>query len=467
MLLLPVIVLLPFVSIVPMLLVDRRHSYKISLIASSINLLLIAVAAFFAYTQGTAGASFSIPYITSLGISFTLQITGLSLLLVIMTGIVFFACSVVAEYFIGKGERLYNIIFMAAEGASLGVFLSGNLFLFYVFWEIAEFMMFFIIFLYGGYARRYAAVKFIIYSLVSSLLLLIGIILLYSNTHTFDIASLSLSTSSIPINVQFAITILLVLAFMIKMPIFPLHTWLPDAHTEAPTTGSMILAGVLLKFGGYGFLLLFYLIRPATHVAYYLAILFGFSAIYAALSAFRQTNIKRMIAYTSITDMSIIAIGVASINLLGSSGAVYAMLNHGLAISLLFLIAGTLDELYGTLEISKIKGIIRSFPGLAYLFIAGVVAAIGIPMTAGFIGDLLIFIGAMEAFGLAGIFALAAIFIMGVFLFWTIDRMFLSQKVTAPYNTLSANIIRAGVFLMVMTVLFGLFPFVFIIAPSL
>ena len=457
---LPLVILVPFVFAGLSLLINRRNLGTLSIISSILTFILVIAIIYQAFTYGIGSVSFNSEYIPSLGIGLHLQVTDLTLILVLMTSIVFLSASVVGTYFIEKGERIYGFIFLVAEGASIGLFLSANLFLFYVFFEIAEIMMFFIIFVYGGYDRRYASIKFIVYSLVASLLLLVGIMVIYANVtpHTFDINQIAAEAGSMPVGAESLAMLLLLIAFMIKIPVFPFHSWLPDAHTEAPTTGSMILAGVLLKFGGYGLLLIFLMLPLASHYGLYLAALFGFSAIYAAFVAMRQGNIKRMIAYTSITDMGIVALGVTAGNVLGTSGAIYAMLSHGLAVSLLFLVAGTLDELYGTLEISKIKGVMRLFPSLSYLFIIGVFAVVGLPLTSGFVGDLLIFFGAFNRFGIEGIIPIVSLVLMGGFLFWMIEKMFWGPKHSEAYKALEKKVIYGGLLLLAATFILGILP---------
>lgn len=457
------IVLVPFLALIPLMVAERRHSYTISLAASLISFILTIYSLCVFYSGGAASLSFSQLYIPQLNISFGLQVNQYTMILLTMTSIVFLAASIVGKYFIGAKERLYNVIFLIAEGASLGVFLASSLVFLYIFWEISEVMMFFIIFLYGGYNRRYASIKFILYSIISSLLLLIGIMLLYSSLHTFDIQSIIAQSSSIGAGTQMLVMILFVISFMIKMPAFPLHTWLPDAHTEAPTTGSMILAGVLLKFGGYALLLMFLMLPLASAYTSYLFLIFLFSTIYSAFVSMRQTNIKRLIAYTSITDMGIVGIGLAAMNTFGYNGALYLMLSHGIAISLLFLVAGTLDELYGTLEISKIKGVVKNFPGISYLFIIGTFAVLGLPLTSGFIADILVFIGSTGAFGIGGLLPLIGVIVIGATLFWVIERSFLNvSHAVEPYNALDTSVIITGVVLVAALVLFGIIPWIFL-----
>ena len=456
------IVLIPFASLLPLILLEKKYSYMISMIASLLVFMLTILALYYSYTNGTASLGTSNFYISALNLSFALRLNQPSLILLVMTSVVFFAASIVGKYFIGKRDRIYNIIFLLAEGASLGVFIAANLFFLYVFWEVAEVMMFFIIFLYGGYNRRYSSIKFIIYSIFSSLLMLIGILILYNavTPHTFDISTLISSSALIPVQTQLTVLVLFVIAFMIKMPVFPLHAWLPDAHTEAPTTGSMILAGVLLKFGGYGLYLMFLILPIASKYALYLFLIFLFSTIYSAYVCLSQTNLKRLIAYTSITDMGIVGVGLTAVNAFGYSGAMYAMFNHGIAIALLFLIAGAIDHIYGTLEIDKIKGVIKNFAGMSYLFIIGVFAALGIPLTAGFIADLLIFIGAVATFGIWGLVPLFGILIMGAALFWLIERVFMSvSKAVEPYNPLGSEVMVSGLLLIGVAIIFGVLPF--------
>ncbi len=460
MFLLAVILLIPFISAAALLFVDQRKAHTVSLVSSFAVFALMCLSVLLVHLFGLQSLGFSFTYVPSLSLNFNLQFTSFTLILSFMTSIVFFAASLVGSYFIQK-SRLYNMLFLIAEGASLGVFLSGNLLLLYLFWEIAEVMMFFIIFVFGGYDRRYAAIKFIIYSMVSSLLLLIAILLLYTNSSpsTFNISALAASASSMPHTVQLEVLALMLLSFMIKAPVFPFHSWLPDAHTEAPTMGSMVLAGVLLKFGGYGIILMFLMLPIAHSYALYLAVIFGFSSVYSAFVALRQSNLKRMIAYTSIFDMGIVALGIAASGVIGTSGALYAMLSHGIAISILFLIAGTVDELYGTLDINKISGVISNFPALSYLFLAGIFCIVGIPLTSGFIGDILIFLSSFDTFGYVGLLPLVGMAVIGAAMFWTFERVFLHpSRATVPYKILSNSITYALAFLLASTILLGIFP---------
>ncbi len=461
-LILPIMVLVPVLFLVPLAYMEKNNAGKITIISSIAVLAIAILSIFMAKTSGYGAVSFSVPYIAQPALSFGLTLTNITTILIAMTAILFLAVSVVGYYFIKEKEKLYGAILLISEMSALGIFLAANFFLFYVFWEVTEVMMFFIIFIYGGYNKRYAAIKFIIYSITSSLLLLIAIMLLYSAipAHSFNIAYLISNGNLIPQGTQLAIMLMLLLSFMIKMPVFPFHSWLPDAHTEAPTPGSMILAGILLKFGGYGLILMFLILPVAATYAPYMAAIFAFSAIYSAIASIKQTNMKRLIAYTSITDMGIIGVGIAASNTIGFAGATYAMMGHALAISILFLIAGTMDEVYGTLEIKKITGVMRDYPGIAYLFIAGVFATIGIPLTAGFIGDILIFIGAYSSFGFLGLVPVVGILIIAAALLWLIERLFLKGgEEKTPYREVDGTVAAGAVILLSGLIILGVLPF--------
>ncbi len=459
---LPLLVLIPFISIIPILFFEKQGIRTTQIITSSIVLVLALVLIYLAAANFTL--SFSYGYISILGVNFSLQINSISLILVLMSALVFFAASLVFNNFIKENERIYAVLFALVQGSSIALFLSSNLLVLYLFWEIAEFSMFFIILLFGNLNRRQAAIKFIVYSIVSSMLLFLGFLVIYTGItpHTFDISSIISNAASMPAPMQLYALVLLFTAFAIKTPVFPFHSWLPDAHTEAPTTGSMVLAGVMLKFGGYGFILTVTMLPIALSYAVPMAALFILSSIYAALVAMRQHNIKRMIAYMSITEMSIVVFAVVSGSAQALNGALYAMLAHGLAVSLLFLLAGSIFEAYGTLEIKALKGIIRNFRPAAWLFVFGAFAIAGLPLTSGFIGDLLIFIGTYSVFGVSAFLPLAAILILAGLLFWITEKVFMSGKATTPVEIIPKRVYYTGIFLAASTIILGIAPFLLI-----
>lgn len=454
-------VFIPFLSIVALFLAREKYSFWITfastLIVSALAFLSVAVG----LDQGFAQLAFELPYISNLGISLAFTLTQYSEIFVVMSAIVLLASAMVARRFIKESERIYGTLFLVVSGSVFGLFLSGNLVFFYLFFELSEVAMFFIIYLFGGYDRRYSAIKFLVYSIAASLALLVGIMFIYSGTTpgTFSIASVIAAAASIPSGVQLAALALLLLAFLIKLPVFPFHGWMADAYTEAPTTGSMVLAGILPKFGGYGLLLMFLMLPVASEYSIYIAALLGFSALYSALVAVKQAHLKRTIAYASMLDMGIASLGIASIGTLGVQGGLYLMLSHGIAISIMFLVAGALDESYGTLLISKLKGAIKHTPMLAYSFLFGSFATIGIPLTSGFIGEFLVFTGTVNVFGRAGVVPLAAVLVIGAVLFWIAERSILnSSRASTPFTYPSASITVSIAFLAVSTLVLGILP---------
>jgi proton-translocating NADH-quinone oxidoreductase chain M len=461
--LLLLIIAFPLLAAVSIIFIPKEASYYVPIIVSGIIVLITAYIVYVYHAYGAASLSFGTDYVSALGINLGVSVSNVTLILTVMTSIVFLAASLAGRYFITQSGKLYNAIFLLIEGSSLGVFLSSNLILLYVFWEISEISMFFIIFVYGGIDRRYASIKFIIYSLLSSLLLLIGFMLLYlySSPHTFSIAAIESGALAMPLGIQSMVFLILLVSFMVKMPIIPFHTWLPDAHTEAPAPASMILAGVLLKFGGYGLILLFSILpKIAAEYSQYLAILFGISAIYCAIVAIRRDNLKRMIAYTSIVDMGVVAFGISSANSIGTTGAAYLMLSHGLAISILFLIAGVIDREFATLMISRIKGVFKWSRSMAYLFIFGFFCVIGLPLTAGFIADLMLFSGAVSAFGVSGAIPLASLVIIGAYFLWTAERSIWGKDTSGSviFSSAPSSAVIAASILAVSLIIFGIFP---------
>ena len=445
----------------PLLLLKERHSFKIALASSVLVFLLSAYASYAGLAGGFGALSFSQSYIPSLGIDLSLQLTQYSNIFLVLSSVVLLAASLVADGFIKESGRIYNLLFLLLESSVIGLFLSGSLFLFYVFWELSEVAAFFIIYIFGGFDRRYAAIKFIVYSAVASLCLLIGIMLVYGGvpTHTFDIASIMSQSASIPAAAQLPAVLFLALAFLIKMPSFPFHSWLPDAYTEAPTPGSMVLAGILSKSAAYGLLLMLLLLPLSLTYANYLAVLFGFSALYAAMVALRQPNLKRLTAYASMVGMGIASMGLASSNAFGTAGALYALLGSGVAVSLMFLVSGAIDESFGTPLLERIKGLLKDLPALAYSFMFSTFAVVGIPLTAGFVGYLLVFSGAFKAYGFMGMIPMAAIVILGASLFYVMEKSFLNvSSAVEPYKNPRKSVYVAIGLLAAATLLFGLLP---------
>ncbi|MEM3201348.1 MAG: NADH-quinone oxidoreductase subunit M [Candidatus Micrarchaeaceae archaeon] len=451
--------LIPLLGAASLFAIRESYSSKVSIIATLIEIAFAFFSFYIFKVSGNISESFS--YIAPFSIQISLELNAVSVFLVLLTSIVFLAASFANGFFTKEERRSYNALFLITEATTLGLFLSSNLFLFFIFWEASIIALFFIIFHFGGYDRRYASIKFLAYSIFSSGLLLVGILLLYFSmpVHTFNIAAISAGASSLPATTQTAIFVLLIIAFMVKIPIFPFHLWAPDAYSEASPAGSMLLAGVLSKFGAYGMLILFTILPIAKTYAVYLAPIIAFSIIYSAAVALSQKEIKRMFSYLSIAEMGFIAFGISEMNIYGFSGALFGMLSHAMIISLLFLVAYAIDKAIGTTTIKMLRGIVNAMPIISYLALFGVFAAVGLPLTSGFINDILIAIGGFMAFSLLGLVPLAMLIINGAYLFWLIGRSFLSPQQPSRVLSYPSLSLYASMFILVASIIaFGVIP---------
>ena len=309
--------------------------------------------------------------IPQIGVSWHVGADALSLPMVWLTALVV-PLSMLVEWDAKKGHYFHPLL-LVMEGAMIGVFVSLDLFVFYVFWELTLIPMFFLILVWGGEDRRYAAMKFFIYTFTASVLMLIGILVMYFNTgatlseRSFDMAAMLDSGAQMSEGLRHLVWFLLLVGFATKMPSVPVHTWLPDAHVQAPTAGSMILAGVMLKMGAYGFLRVAVTAFPASTVVFVpLLVFMGMASLaYGAWVCMGQTNLKRMVAYSSVSHMGLIFLGIATMQPLGIAGALFMMFAHGIISPLLFAVAGAFKHHYHTLEIGSMRGIAHHSPWLA------------------------------------------------------------------------------------------------------
>ena len=441
---------------------DKRHSRTVATLASLLVAILAIAVLINAIVSGTVASTESyMYYIQSLNIGFTFQITPISLALLVMASIVSFA-TIFAGNVEKENEKGASALLLLFELSAIGLFTSANLLIFFVFWDIGVIALFFMIYLLGSANRRRAAVKFLMYEILASLLLLLGIMMIYFYTplHSLDIQYIVLNAHLINQNIQSLIFLILFSAFLINMPVFPVHLWLPEAHTEASTQGSMVLSGVLTKFGGYGMILLFSMLPISLSYSQDIAFLAIVSAFYSAFVLMRQNDIKRIVAYTTIVEMSVILLGITAMNGFGTYGATYAMLAHGLAISMLFLAAGSVGHMFGDRDIRSVKGVVSTSLSTAYTFLIGTFATTGVPLTAAFIGDILIFSGAQSSFGNIGLLPLGALILTGAFLYFVLNRSFLAAKNSSKnveYIGLSQKI-GFGI-LMFAVIAFGVLPF--------
>jgi NADH-quinone oxidoreductase subunit M len=348
----------------------------------------------------------------------------------------------------------------------LGVFLALDLFLFYAFWEATLIPMYFLIGIWGGPKKEYAAIKFLLFTLAGSVLMLIAILALYfiSTPHTFDLTQLLLQNGGWAKNVQIWLFIGLTIGMAVKIPAFPFHTWLPLAHVEAPTAVSVILAGVLLKMGAYGLIRFGITLLPAAaHAAgYWLAVIAVINILYGALCSLAQTDIKRMIAYSSINHMGYTLLGIASLSVVGFNGAILQMVNHGIITGALFLLVGVLYDNAHTRDMNAFGGLGARVPVLAGLMIFASFASLGLPLLSGFVGEFLCFLAAFQAPQLkvlTGISLLGILFTAGFFLIF-IRKVFLGP-LNPKWETLpdmNARQLLTTVPLILLMVVLGIFP---------
>jgi len=449
---------------------------------------LIATAATFVVSLlllrgvGASGAEFrfeeNISWIGSIGARYHVAVDGISLWLVLLTTLLMPIAVLSSWTSVRKRQLSYYVFLLILESAMIGVFVSLDLLLFYLFFEASLVPMFFLIGIWGGERRVYAAVKFFIYTAVGSLLMLVGIIALYFLYQTFDYPTLLQAIAASPLvdrggpYAEYWLFVAFALAFCIKIPLFPFHTWLPDAHTEAPTAGSVILAGVLLKMGTYGLLRFNLALFPnvAQRWAPVIIILAVIGIIYGAFVAMVQPDVKRLVAYSSVSHMGFVVLGLFSFTELGMQGALYQMLNHGVSTGALFLFVGFIYERRHTRMISEFGGLAKPMPWFSTLFVFASLSSIGLPFLNGFVGEFFILIGSWtsQAVGrpwLVTMLAATGVIWAAVYMLWMLQRVVFG-KITNPENEglsdLNRREIGLLVPLLVLMLFMGVYPRVFL-----
>ncbi len=333
-------------------------------------------------------------WIPALGLNWSLAVDGLSLPLVLLSGVLT-TLSMVAAWKVTEKPRLFFFLLLVMYSAQVGVFLAQDMLLFFLMWEIELVPVYLLISIWGGPKRQYAATKFILYTAAASIFILVGSLAMafYGENVSFEMAELR--GKSYPLALEVLVYLSLLIAFGVKLPIFPLHTWLPDAHSEASAPISMILAGVLLKMGGYGLIRMNVGMLPEAHVYFapVLAVLGVVNIIYGALAAFGQTHLKRRLAYSSIAHMGFVLIGISAFTEVGINGALLQMLSHGLIAAALFFLTGVTYERTHTLSLDQLGGLAKHMPKVFALFTAGSLASLALPGMSGFVGELMVFLG--------------------------------------------------------------------------
>jgi NADH-quinone oxidoreductase subunit M len=344
-------------------------------------------------------------WVDTIGLDYFVGVDGLSLFFIFLTALLSLICIIAGLFTIKKYIKEFLICFLLLESFCIGAFSSLNLLLFYGFFEVILIPMYIIIGVWGGENRVYAAVKFFLYTFLGSVFLLLALIYIYTQTGTFDMIELTTLLPELPLEIQKILWIAMFISFAIKIPMTPFHTWLPDAHVQAPTSGSVMLAGVLLKLGGYAFLRISLPMLPCASEAFseYVLWMSSFAVIYASLIAYVQTDMKKMIAYSSIAHMGYVTGGIFSFTEKGINGAIFQMISHGLISSALFLIVGMLYDRNHTKEISKYGGVAATMPFLSTMFMIAMLGSIGLPGFSGFVGEFLSIVGIYEVHPLMGL----------------------------------------------------------------
>jgi NADH-quinone oxidoreductase subunit M len=444
--LLSLVTFAPLAGALLLVLLPRRDR-DIRIFSLVISLLTFVLSLHLAvhFHRGQSGFQFEIDrqWISAPNIHYHMGIDGISLWLVILTTFLTPLCVLISWTSIHDRVKEFFIILLVLETALIGVFTSLDLFLFYFFWEATLIPMALLIGIFGHERKVYAAVKFFMYTMIASVFMLAAILWLYAHTGSFDFVQIrdQIARGAVPSFPAAAQWLFLgfFVAFAVKVPLFPFHTWLPDAHVEAPTAGSVLLAGVLLKMGTYGMLRFNLGLFPeqARHNAPWIMILALIGIVYGALVALVQPNMKKLIAYSSISHLGFVVLGIFSFTQAGLNGAMFVMLAHGVSTGALFMLTGVLHERRHTYEISEFGGLAAPMPIYAASFLFIVLASVGLPLLNGFIGEFLVLTGAFQDRAVYGVIAATGIIWSAGYLLWMYQRVFYGKVTHAVNNSLS------------------------------
>ena len=422
----------------------RERDIKWFALGISVLTFLVSLHLPWRFVNNGSGFQFeqNVQWITTPNIHYHLGIDGISMWLVVLTTFLVPFSVLISWKSIHDGVKEFFILMLVLETAMIGVFVSLDLFLFYFFWEATLIPMALLIGMYGHERRIYASVKFFLYTMVASVFMLAAILWLYAHTGSFDFAIIREKIASGEV-AGFAtaakwLFLGFFVAFAVKVPLFPLHTWLPDAHVEAPTAGSVLLAGVLLKMGTYGLLRFCLGLFPeqARMNQSWIMALAIIGIIYGALVAMVQPNMKKLIAYSSVSHLGFVVLGIFSFTQAGVNGAVYQMLNHGISTGALFMLAGILYERRHTYEIKEYGGLATPMPVYATFFLIITLSSIGLPLMNGFVGEFLILSGSFQAKAIYGILAASGVIWSAVYMLWLYQRVFYGTVKVEVNNTL-------------------------------
>ena len=440
---------------------SRRNVYWIALWTTIVT-FLVSLLIWIDFDNANAGFQF-VERTEWLGgrIGYSMGVDGISMLFVILTTFLMPICVVASKYSVKKRFAEYMIAFLILETLMIGVFCATDLLLFYVFFEGGLIPMFLIIGIWGGARRVYAAFKFFLYTLLGSVLMLLAIMAMYWQAGTTDITELL--AYNFPAHMQTWLWLAFFASFAVKMPMWPVHTWLPDAHVEAPTAGSVILAGVLLKMGGYGFLRFSLPMFPiaSADFAPFIYTLSVIAIIYTSLVALMQQDMKKLIAYSSVAHMGYVTMGIFAMNPQGVEGAIFQMLSHGIVSGALFLCVGVIYDRMHTREIAAYGGLVNRMPFYAFAFLVFTMANVGLPGTSGFVGEFLTLIGIFRVNTWVAAFATTGVILSASYALWLYRKVIFGVLDKASLKSmfdLSRREVAILVPLIVLTIFFGVYP---------
>jgi NADH-quinone oxidoreductase subunit M len=453
---------LPLVGAVAILLFSARLARWIAL-TTTLTTIAVAVPLYVRFDKTSSALQFveAAPWIPSWNVGYGMGVDGISLPFIFLSALVSVLCVTVSWTSVQLRVREFYAALLVAETAMIGLFAATNLFLFYVFWELMIVPLFLLIGVWGSAGRVYASVKFLLFTLAGSVLMLVGLIALLYAGGTLDFRALAATKLSLPLQTWLFLAFLA--AFAVKVPMFPVHTWLPDAHTEAPTAGSVILAGILLKMGAYGFLRISLPILPAATQLFFkpMLVLSAAAIVYGAYVTLAQTDVKRLIAYSSISHMGFVTLGIFTLNRSGLEGAILQMINHGIITGALFLCVGMIYERTHTREIVDYGGLSKLAPIYSTFLALFCLAASGFPGLNSFVGEFLIISGAFRAWPWLGVAAVWGVALGTTYILWLFYRVVLGEvkpALRALRLDLNAREIATLAPLAVLAVVIGLYP---------
>jgi NADH-quinone oxidoreductase subunit M len=443
-----------------------RNARYTALWTSSFNFLL-SLWLWFDFDPSTADFQFveKVRWMEDFGISYHLGVDGISVLFVLLTTLLTPICVLASWQAIEKRVKEYMISFLVLETFMVGMFCALDLVVFYIFFEAVLLPMFVIIGVWGGPRRVYAAFKLFLYTFLGSVLMLLAMMAIYFEAGTTDIVQLM--NHRFPIELQYWMWLAFFASFAVKIPMWPVHTWLPDAHVEAPTAGSVILAGVLLKFGGYGFLRFSLPMMPEASV-FFTPLIYTLSivaVIYTSLVALAQEDMKKLIAYSSIAHMGFVTVGTFTLTTQGIEGAIYQMLSHGIVSAALFLVVGVVYDRMHSREISTYGGLVHRMPAYALTFMIFMLASVGLPGTGGFIGEFLVLVGAFQANAWVAALTATGLILGAVYMLYLYRRIIfgeLTKESLKKIKDMSGREIAVFAPLVIVTIWMGIYPISFL-----